>query len=155
MESPWGKVKGTLQAKDHLEKVLVDNARLPLTFWRSRFLFFGAPDQELHRLTAGAFSPQASGWKTHPLYCLDILPDGIGARVCPCSSRRPSDVDKFRFIRKGCRLLHTGYVMDRNFHLIENLAFPVPRSLAQRVSFKGEVPEECLLRGSRFHPATE
>lgn len=155
MKPPWGKLKGTLQARDHLERVFIDNARLPLAFWKKRFLFFGAPDQELHRLTGGLFSPEAAAWKTHPIYCLDILPEGIGARVCPCSSRRPFDVDTFRFIRKGCRLLHTGFVMDRNSHLIENLTFPVPRSLAQQVSFKGEVPEECLMSGSRFQPAKE
>ncbi len=155
LEPPWDKKKGTLNARGHLERVLTENARLPLAFWRKRFLFFGAPDRELHRLTAGAFSPQVDAWKTHPLYCLQTSPHGIGAQVCPCSSSRPFKVSSFRFIRKGCRLLHTGFVMDRNSHLIENLAFPLPRSLAHQVSFKGEVPEECLLTVSRFRPATE
>lgn len=146
MDPPWKNTKGSFHARDRLDWVLTDNARLPLVYWKKHFFFFGAPDVELHRLTWGAFSPQVVPGKTHPVFCLDLLPQGVGALVCPCSSLRPSGAASYRFIRRGCRLLHTGYEMDRNSHLVESLSFPVPRSLASRLSFKGEVPEECLMK---------
>jgi len=152
MDSPWGKTKGTFHARDHIELVLTDNARLPLDYWRKNFFFSGAPDDELHRLTWGAFSPQVVSGKTHPVFCLDLLPHEVGALVCPCSSVKPSGAVSYRVIRRGCRLLHTGHVMDRHSKLIENLSFPMPRSLASRLSFRGEVPETCLMNVNRRPP---
>lgn len=152
MVSPWRKTKDTVQAKDNIELFLVENAGIPLSFWRKSFFFFGALDEDLHRLSGGRFSREVFLGKTHPVFCLGILPHGVGATACPCSSIPPFKAENYRFIRKGCRLLHTGYLMDRNSHLIESCHFNVPRSFAPRLSFKGEIPDKCLVE---FHRRRE
>lgn len=119
-------------------------SRLPLRLWKPRMLFFGARDAELSRITGGVFPRTVVPGKTHPLFCLKILPDGAGARACPCTSRAPSDGRNPRYLRKGCRLLHTGRELDRNTYLVETARFPVPRSVAQRARFWGEAPSSCI-----------
>jgi hypothetical protein len=137
-----------------LTPVLVPGARLALQFWRRNFWFCGAPDEELHRLTGGRFAPQVVPGHTHPVFALRLVEHGIGCTVCPCSSSRPYDAASFRYIRKGCELLHTGHRMDRDSHLIEGLAFTLPRSLAAGLAFKGEVPEPCIATHERGRPAS-
>ncbi len=117
---------------------------LPVQHWKPGMFFAGASDKALGKLTGGRFPATTSPGKTHPVYCLDILPDGIGAVACPCTSRSPLDEQNRRFIRKGCRLTHTGHLLDRDSHLIESARLPVPPSIAGRLHFRGKVPDECI-----------
>lgn len=129
-------------------------SRLPLWLWKPRMLFFGAGDAELSRITGGVFPSRVVAGKSHPIFCLKILPDGAGARACPCTSRAPSDGRNRRYLRRGCRLLHTGRELDRNTYIIETARFPVPRSVAQKARFWGEAPSSCIReiqRGSSKH----
>ncbi|MDD5204085.1 MAG: hypothetical protein PHS17_01615 [Desulfobacterales bacterium] len=110
--------------------------------------FRGLPDKLAYEWSGGQF-PAKPGSGNHPVFSSKPLPDGTGFRVCPCSSKRPFDEKSFRFIRKGCRLLHTGYTMDRNSYLIEKIRLNIPRTLAHRLRFLGEVPEECIRHEQR------
>jgi hypothetical protein len=82
---------------------------------------------------------------THPVFSLQAQPDGVGFRVCPCSSKRPYHEKNPRYIRKGCRLLHTGHTLDRNSYLLEMIQFNIPRSIATELRFMGQVPEDCIV----------
>ena len=141
--------KRTVTADTHLELVLGSAHNLPLKYWKSNSFFFDAKDQELHRLTDGAFPKKLAARKSHPVFALYSLPNGIGFKVCPCSSKKPFDCSEFRFIAKDCRLEHTGYKMDRNSYLVESVEFNIPRSLAYKLWFKGLVPASCLKHGTR------
>lgn len=144
----WSSSSRTMTAEIDLRRILAAVVGLPLAYWKERMLFRGLPDKLSFQWSAGRF-PAMPGPGTHPVFSLKPLPDGAGFRVCPCSSKRPFDEKSFRFIQKGCRLLHTGYIMDRHSHLIEKIQLNIPRSLAPRLRFLGEVPEECIRHGQR------
>lgn len=136
----------TLTAKHHLDLILCSAKRLPLEYWRTGFWFVGASDEALHTLTDGLFPHAVMEKKTHPVYALKPLPDQVGCRVCPCSSKRPYSAPSYRFIRKGCVLKHKKHTMDRDSYLIEGVTFNIPASMAGRLPFMGEVPEECVVQ---------
>jgi hypothetical protein len=119
------------------------NARIPLNYWRPDYQFLGLSDQELYQLTRGAF-PRKLESKTRPLHSLEGLPHNIAYKVCPCSSKRPFDMLKARFVREGCRLLHTDHVVDRKSYLIENVTLNIPSSMYRELRFMGEVPDDCI-----------
>lgn len=135
--------------KGELKKILGSVTRLPLKFWKRNMFFFGAGDRQLHELSQGRFPAKVDKKKSHPIFALEPLPQGIGFKVCPCSSKKPYDLPSFRFIIKGCKLLHTGYITDRNSYLVENITFNIPRSLAIKMRFRGETPETCIRRATR------
>jgi hypothetical protein len=135
-------------ASRHLEDVLGATVNLPLRYWRPNMLFSGAPDDRLRRLTAGLFPLRLVKNKTHPLFCLHVLPDTVGCRVCPCTSSQPRRGVPQRFIRRGCVLSFTRRIMDRDSYLVDEIVFNLPADLAFRLRFRGRVPEECLIDGS-------
>jgi|GEM_PF-733335 len=142
----WSRKSGSLTAARDLEAVLCSVIRLPVQYWRPRFLFFGAPDQKLQHLSGGTFPAVLLPGKSHPVFTIEALPDGAGAAVCPCSSKKPYGAGAFRYIRKSCRLLHTQREMDRNSHLVEAVRINIPAALAMRLHFAGEVPPACIVQ---------
>ena len=131
----WGLPRRTMTADTDLELVLVDNARIPLVFWRENFFFKGGRNQTLQTLTRGKFPAKADPRGTHPVFALKPLVGGIGFRVFPCSSSGGSK----RWIDKNTKLLHTGYTMDRMSYIIDRIPFTIPASQATTLAFKGEV----------------
>lgn len=137
----------SVTAATGLEAILVEGARLPLRYWRSRFFFTGGRDPDLFEATGGRFPVTPVADKTHPVFAIKPLPDGAGCRVCPCSSKKPfrkADRQKARSIPGGCVLNHTGFVTDRRSYLIESVTFNIPASVARNLRFRGEVPETCI-----------
>jgi hypothetical protein len=107
-------------------------------------IFLGLKDTRFRDLSEGLFPAKATRGGTHPLFSLKKLPDGIGFKVCPCSSKRQFGEGPLRYIKKGCVLLHTGEALDRASHLVESIRFNIPSSEAFRLRLLGEVPPECL-----------
>jgi hypothetical protein len=122
---------------------LTFNARIPMNYWRPDYRFIGLSDDRLYRMSNGAF-PRRLEPKTRPLHSLEELPHNVAYKVCPCSSRRPFDMCRVRFVREGCRLLHTNHVVDRKSYLIENVPLNIPSSMYRELRFRGEVPKDCL-----------
>jgi hypothetical protein len=135
---------GSLTAARNIDAILTRGARLPLRFWRPNFLFKGAGDSDLGRLTAGRFPVTTHPGKTHPLFALRPVAEGAGFAVCPCSSKKPHGQRRGRWIPRGCRLEFSGYETDRDSYLVEGVAFNIPASMALAVRFLGAVPPECL-----------
>jgi len=133
-----------MSASNNLSAVLVNGAKLPLRFWRSRFYFTGAGDLEIFPLTGGRFPAKPISGKTHPIFVLEMLPNGAGSRVCPCSSKKPRNRRDKRSIREGCPFLYTGFVSDKRSYLIESITLNIPTSIAYSLRFRGEVPESCI-----------
>jgi len=129
-----------------IESILGAVIRLPLPYWQPRMFFLGARDKELLQLTERRFPVKPK--RSHPIFSLEALPDRVGFRVCPCSSRKPYDTRRYRFIEKGCTLLHTGNSMDRNSYLVEKVTFNIPPSVARALRFWGEVPGNCMGEGN-------
>jgi hypothetical protein len=143
----WSAGFGSLTAGNDLDIVLGSVKNLPLKHWRRNLLFFNFRDEDFLEMTGGQFPAKLVKDKAHPVFSLKPRPGNAGFRVCPCSSKRPFNSRDYRYIVKGCRLLHTGYTMDRHSYLIENLRFNIPASIAGTLRFKGEVPEEGLKTG--------
>jgi len=143
-EQFWSSKREDSAVDRNIEKILGAVTNLPLRYWKPHMFFTGAKDMELASLTQGHFPAKKIKRKTHPIFSLEQLPLNTGFRVCPCSSKMPFQQKGFRFIRKGCSLLHTGHVMDRNSYLIEKVIFNIPSSVAYRLRFRGEVPGKCL-----------
>jgi hypothetical protein len=122
---------------------LTFNDPIPLRYWRPNYQFIGLSDYELFQLSRGAF-PRKVEPKTRPLHSLEGLPHNVAYKACPCSSKRPLDMRRVRFVREGCRLLHTNKVVDRNSYLIENVTLNIPSSMYRELRFRGEVPEDCI-----------
>lgn len=131
----WGHPRRTMTADTDLELVLVDNARIPLAFWRKNFFFKGGRNQTLHSLTQGIFPAKADPMGTHPVFALKPIAGGIGFRACPCSSSGGSN----RWVNKNTKLLHTGFAMDKTSYIIDSIPFTIPASQAKTLAFKGEV----------------
>jgi len=144
-KSLWAKKPASITAAKNLDLVLDAARNLPLLYWRPGFFFIGAKDKELLKLTDDHFPRKFVRGKTHPVYSLTPLPNNSGFKVCPCSSKKPFKKTKYRYIKKGCRLLHTGFEMDRNSFLIEGVKFNIPSTLAYQLLFKGQVPSRCLI----------
>ncbi|MBW1735827.1 MAG: hypothetical protein JRJ71_15835 [Deltaproteobacteria bacterium] len=106
--------------------------------------FTGARDIELVGLTDGRFPATPRRRGSHPVFSLGRLPQNAGCAVCPCSSRRPYGRSEYLWIREGCTLLHTGYVMDRDSFIIKRLRFNIPAGIAYGLRFRGEVPDTCI-----------
>jgi len=140
----WNKQPPAMTAKNNLGLVLSSTRNLPLRYWRTGFFFTGAADEKLLESTSGRFPKKFIPRTSHPIYSLHQLPDQVGFKVCPCSSKKPFNKSYFRYIRKGCRLRYTRYQMDRNSYLIEAVKFNIPPTMAYRLAFKGEVPADCL-----------
>lgn len=143
----WPKGRRGTRASDNLDLVLSSATYLPLSLWRRNFLFFGAGDEKLLLMTGGEFPATLERGKTRPVFCLAAIPGGVGFKACPCSTR-PRFGGRHRFIPEGCTLLHTRWRTDKTSFLVERYAFPVPKSLSSTLTFKGEVPPECLKTGS-------
>lgn len=140
----WG--RGTVTADSALDLVLSSTRNLPIRYWQERFLFFGAEDENVHLITAGAFPVKLVPNKSHPVLALAPMPGGVGWRVCPCSSKRSFGGPQGHYIRQGCRLDYTRHEMDRDSYPVWKVVFPFPASRAGRLLFKGQVPEECFVR---------
>lgn len=130
--------------QENIENVLGAVVHLPLKYWKEKMFFVGALDDELAEFTRGRFPASVVPGKSHPVFALKPVPGRIGFVVCPCTSKKPRKSESFFFIIIGCELLHTGMCMDRNSYILEEIRFPIPRSLAFAIRFLGEVPERCL-----------
>jgi hypothetical protein len=140
----WSSKPRTPTAFRDLDAVLGAVVNLPIKYWRPNFFFSGAPDDRLSELSGGGFPAVTVPGKSHPVFTLHPVPDHVGFAVCPCSSKRPFDATGHRFIGQGCRLKHTGHVMDRNSYLVEKIRLNIPSDTGYRLRFRGEVPEECI-----------
>ena len=144
--SIWTKKPQSDAIWKNIEQTLGAVNRLPLQYWKPNMFFVGAQDKTLSELTQGRFPAKQSKRKTHPVFSLEQLPFQTGFKVCPCSSRPPFQQNRCHYIKKGCRLKHTDHLMDRNSYLIEQVTFNIPSSVAFRLRFRGEVPDECVKR---------
>ena len=144
MESLWQRKTGSAVAPKEPDRGLSTAIYLPLQRWRKNFLFFGAKDEKLLVLTGGNFPAKLEPEKVRPVICLGVMPDAVGCKACPCSTRNPFSGGKFRYVSEGCTLRHTGKRTKRRSFLVEQFTFPVPQSLAIDLLFWGEVPPECL-----------
>lgn len=142
--SLWAGDQGRDVTTSKVEQILGAAVGLPLRYWKPRMFFTGAKDEDLLTLTEQKFPHKMVPRKTHPIFALHALAGDVGFKVCPCSSKRQHQQRAFRYIKKGCRLLHKNCVMDRNSYLIGKISFNIPRSIAFRLRFRGEVPIECL-----------
>jgi hypothetical protein len=140
----WSRPGRTLTAKKDIGLILASVKNLPVIYWRPFFFFTGAKDADFISLTTGEFPVTTLPGKTHPVIALKPLPDGAGYRVNPCSSQRPRHCNTLYFIKKGCRLAHTGHEMDRNSFVIAHIEVPLPASIASTLRFRGEVPVACI-----------
>lgn len=134
-----------MTAEKDLDLVLGSAVSLPIRYWRPFFFFMGASDNDLLQLSDGRFPLTTAAGKTHPVISLKPLPGLIGFKVCPCSTRPPWRARLRRYIKKGCRLAHTGYVMEKDSYVIEHIEIPIPPDLAAKLSFKGQVPVDCIV----------
>ena len=141
----WGYPRKTMTADTDLELVLVDNARIPMAFWRKNFFFKGGNNQTIYTLTRGIFPAKADPRGTHPVLALKPIAGGLGFRVCPCSSSGRSK----RMIDKDSKLLHTGYIMDKTSYIIDRIPLTMPASQAKTLAFKGEVLASDIKTGQR------
>jgi hypothetical protein len=142
--SPWKSATGSFTAAASVHLILTSNARIPMRYWRPYFRFIGLRDATLHSLSDGAFPRKLEAGKMHPLFSLERLADGIGFKLCPCSSKKPFEMSRYRYIREGCQLLHTEEIVDRNSYLVENITLNIPPSMYRDMKFRGEVPEACI-----------
>lgn len=140
----WKSHRSTPTADKNLSLILGSVKYLPMPYWKPLFFFMGAKDEELMILTSGRFPLTTQPGKTHPVISLKPLPDKAGYKVNPCSSVRPWKHNVAFFISKGCRLKHTGYEMDRDSFIVEHIEVPLPARLGAGLTFKGEVPPECV-----------
>jgi hypothetical protein len=150
-DSIWKATKASSPASPPTAKANIDlilgslhNKALAVSYWKPFFLFFGARDSILWQRSGGQFPNILIPEKKHPVISLKKLPDNIGCKVNPCSSIKPWTGRVIHFIEKGCKLKHTGHVMDRNSYIVDQITLPWPASRALELSFKGEVPLECI-----------
>ena len=141
----WQNPGGSVTAEKDLDLILGSVKNLPILYWRPSFFFFGARDEDLSDLTDHRFPAKLVPGRSHPVFSLRPLPNDVGFKVCPCTSKTPRIRSSFRFIQKGCLLDYTGYEMDRKSYLIEGITFNIPRSVAIGLRFRGKVPSECLI----------
>ena len=140
----WSEPSNSDMLTKNIEAVLGAVTHLPLKHWKPHMFFTGARDKDLSVFTNRQFPKKSVSRKSHPVFSLRKLPQDIGFAVCPCTSSRPFKRSRFRWINKGCKLRPTNFVMDRDSFLIEKVRFNIPRSVAYRLRFRGEVPDSCL-----------
>ncbi len=117
---------------------------VPPHLWEEKMFFMGADDLELKKQTQSFPGHLHKNSSSHPIYVLKTI-SNFAHRLCPCSSKRqPVSV----YIKKGCSLNYTGYIMDRDSYLLEWIEFSLPRQteFLRGLDYKGIVPEECLQR---------
>jgi len=141
----WSEKFGTITADNNLDMVMGSVKNLPVKYWKPGYYFIGARDKTLFNLTKGIFPAKLVHHKTHPVFTLKPLPENKGFKVCPCSSKKPFNQSKYRYIRKQCILLHTENIMDVNSYIIEKISFNIPSSIAYKLRFFGEVPQACIV----------
>ena len=117
---------------------------LPVQYWTERMFFKGAKDVILYNLTEGVFPRTVKPEGTHPLFVQGKLPNGIGAMVSPCTSKRPYEKIRFIQIKKGCTLKKKNTIMDRNSYALIDIRINIPRDLAFSIRFMGEIPIDCM-----------
>lgn len=144
-KSLWESHPGTVTAKKDLDLILGSVTNLPLQYWRPFFLFFRAKDKDLLKITKNRFPAKLENGKTHPVFALQHLPNNVGFKVCPCSSKKPFYDKTYRYIKENTTLKHTGYMTDRNSFLVESVRFNMPATIAGKMLFKGEVPEDSIV----------
>jgi len=144
----WSGAKSTFTADKNLVAVLGATKNLPMRYWRPNFWFTGARDDVLYEMTSGVFPVKPLPGKTHPVLCVKPLPHGVGAKVHPCSSKKPwkRKSQKPRYIRKGCILLHTGFQINKDSYLLEKIQMTMSSSMALDLHFRGGVPAECIIK---------
>lgn len=142
----WSETKRDLTANNDLAVVLCSTINLPMRYWRSNFLFTGAMDEDLYEMTFGVFPAKPLPEKTHPVFCVQPLPHGVGAKVHPCSTKKPwkRGNQKPRYVQEGCSLLYTGFQIDNDSYLLAMIRLTIPSSMAMDLHFRGEVPAECV-----------
>lgn len=143
-KSFWRKGRKTVTAPNDLDLILSSTVYLPVRFWRRNFYFSGALDETLSEHTGKAFPAKVVKGKTRPLFVLKASQQGISAAVAPCTSRTPYQFSHCHFIRKGCRLMHTGFETDKTSYVLDRFRLNVPGSLAETLRFRGEVPLSCI-----------
>ncbi len=146
----WGQ---TTTADNDLDLILGAVKKLPVKYWRPNFLFKGALDSVLVGLSRNRFPAVPKKRGTHPVFALK--PVGLskikhrfsasipGFKVCPCTSLYHRK--KIRWIKKGTTLMHTGVITDRRSYLLESIQFNMPASIAHKLTFQGEVPENAIM----------
>jgi len=118
--------------------------KMPVRFWDANMLFKGV-ENAWWRLKTGGFPATNHSSGSHPLFVLAKI-GNQGFRICPCSSKGGSS----RYIRKGCALMQTNEVVDRNSYLVERFSCTLPASAAfsAQPRLSGIVPDACI-RGER------
>ncbi len=106
-------------------------------------------DETIHGLSDQRFPGKVISFKRRPIFCLKVLPNNIGAEVCPCSTQK--QYKKSRYIRKDCRLEYTGYIMDKKSFLVERIRFNIPSFSAGKLTFRGKVPAGCIVEEGPSH----
>jgi hypothetical protein len=139
----WKQGRKTVTAPGDLDLILCSTVYLPMRFWRKNFWFTGALDETLHECTQKAFPAKVLEGKTRPLFVLKPFQQGFSA-VAPCTSRTPYRFSHCHFIHQGCRLLHTGFEVDKTSYILNRFRFNIPVSLAETLRFRGEVPLSCI-----------
>jgi hypothetical protein len=127
-----------------LEELGSSIRHLPRAQWEERMFFFNALDKQVRLETHGIFPHHIkSATSAHPIFVLKTL-GNLAHEVCPCSSKCFSE--GMRYIAKGCKLEVTGWIMDRNSYLVEELVFTMPQdhTFRRNLKFKGRVPRTCL-----------
>lgn len=120
--------------------------KLPVRYWEKNMLFSGVSNVWWRKITGG-FPATKHSSGTHPLFVLGAK-GNYGFQVCPCSS---SGNIGARFIRRGCKLLLSVNVTDRDSFLVERFAFSLPMNstFSDQPGFKGKVPETCIHRSRK------
>lgn len=116
---------------------------LPLSQWKARMFFHGAPDAALKAATEARFAPSPKPEPScHPIFVLGQILN-LAHEVCPCSTK---NFNRYRFIPEGCQLEGTGWTMPVDSFLIEDCKFNIPpeRALVMPLNYKGRVPEGAL-----------
>jgi hypothetical protein len=128
----------------NFQQILSHSTSLPVRYWQPDFYFWGMLDETIHGLSDQRFPGKIIPFKRRPIFCMRVLPNNIGAEVCPCSTQK--QYIKSRCIRKGCQLEYTGHVMDKKSYLVERIRFNIPSFSAGKLSFRGKVPAKCIAK---------
>ncbi len=115
---------------------------LPVAHWAENMQFFGAPDEDLLKITGSFPATLRQDKTTHPIFILKANP--TGHYVCPCSSRGNSK--EKRFIRSGCSLKMKKEETKIVSFLVEACSFTLPLDsrFSRKLIFGGLVPESCI-----------
>jgi hypothetical protein len=93
---------GALTPDTSLDPNLGAVRNLPFIYWRPRFYFSEAPDEDPLELSAGQFPRKPIPRKTHPVFSPKSAPNSAGFTVCPCSYKKSGKNSAYQHIRTGC-----------------------------------------------------